>query len=163
MRRPLILAALAMAILATGCGRVTESGSGSGSSPVSPAGPASFEVGPQDTGTTVTLRVGDELVFAPTPPTMSVASLWRVLRYPTGALVPASDLRKGPPFRFLAHRGGEGKLLVTFGSLCGEPGPKVANKTQCPVTASGTEIASRFMPVRLFTITVRVRAHEAAG
>ena len=119
----------------------------------SPSRFKTFNVSQQDNGKTVTLHIGDELVFAPVKdgPTPAFAkTAWGLHEFPRDQLALASDLKDGPPFRFVARHSGIGTLSFVFGSPC-SAGPGLLG-IKCPVAAGGA------MPARLFRYTVRVYA-----
>jgi hypothetical protein len=114
-------------------------------------GVKTFNVSQQDTGKTVTMHIGELLVFTPaqdgpTPPYPKTA--WGLHEFPKDQLAWASNPKDGPPFRFVARHSGIGTLSFTFGSPC-SAGPV---GVKCPVAAGGA------MPVRLFSYAVRVYA-----
>src|SRR6266480_7311075 len=88
MRKVGLVFDLGLLLLTAGCARIAESPS---RSPGPTKGPATFTVGPQDSGATITMHIGDHLVFAPHKSTSTPSGLaWTVLRYP-GNLAITSD------------------------------------------------------------------------
>ena len=153
MRKVGLVFGIGLLLLTAGCAGVAESPSEGSPGPTK--GPATFTIGPQDSGATITMHIGDQLVFAPDESTSTPGGLaWTLLRYP-GNLALTSD-GKHVPFRFVARQGGTGKLEVTFGPLCGSPGPLTANGLPCPVLGPGDSQSPAGIPVRLVSITVQV-------
>ena len=112
-----------------------------------------FNLSQQATGKTVTMQLGDLLVFTaeqngPTP--SYYAAAWGLHEFPKDQLSVVSSFKDGPPFRFVARHSGIGTLSFTFGSPC-SAGPGAAG-VKCPVATGGA------MPIRLYRYTVRVYA-----
>lgn len=152
--RGMMLLAL-VGLLGAACGGLNRARAGEG-----PAQRTTFNLSQQDTGKTVTMHIGDLLVFTPVQegPTPAYAAIaWRLHEFPKNQLALVSNLKDGPPFRFVARHSGIGMLSFTFGSPCSEgPGPAIISGAQCPV------VAGEAMPVRLYSYTVRVYAQGSS-
>jgi hypothetical protein len=133
---------LFIALLAAGCARATATRT-----------PATIQLGVDDSGTTVSLHVGDRLVISlpPSPsPVPKVPPGWSLATYPKEALELTTNDPKNGHFEFVARAAGEGKILVL--GRC-SPGPAVAGGAPCPL-----DVAPGGMPPRpmAFNVTVQV-------
>jgi hypothetical protein len=140
------------ALMLSGCARLSGAGSA----------PATVRAGLKDSGTTLTLRPGDRLEVDLGRLGPSSLVRWTLRGFPAGVLGLASRDGEGGRFVFVARGRGEGKVVVVGGLAC-SGGPLPQGGVQCPMTGSGANedfgqapvpIA---IPLRLFTLTVRVR------
>jgi hypothetical protein len=115
--------------------------------------PATIQLGIHDTGTTVSVHVGDRLVITLPPsqgPVPKVPQGWSLATYPRDALELVTNDPKNGHFEFIARAVGGGKILVL--GRC-SPGPAVAGGAPCPL-----DVGPGAMPPRplAFNVTVQV-------
>jgi hypothetical protein len=123
----------------------------SGGSPGGGGSGATVTIGPADAGKTITLRVGDTLVFAVAGSSPSPgASRWLLVSYPKNLISLLPPIQT-PPFRFKAQHAGTGTLELSQGPRCGSPGPAKGDSMQCPVFGdmNQAEILSRLASFHL--------------
>jgi hypothetical protein len=165
--RALIGGIVLVGLLAAACAGVsgpqgdTGNGAGDGTTPSGSAG-ATVVVGPDQSGTSVSLAVGMTLVFLPSGATATSGLLgWRVLSYPKGLIAFTAEQGK-PPFHFVAQHAGAGTLEVMFGPLCGELGPNAGAAADCPLTRGGSGAGPAGIATRLYTYDLTVVAAQGA-
>jgi len=144
-----------MPACAGAAGTSSETTRPSGPEPSRPS-PGTVTVRPQDAGRTVTLYVGDTLVFSVSGASPSPAGAgWHLLSYPRN-LISLISRSPTPPFRFRALESGMGELRLTLGSACGSPGPLPASYQFCPVGESPSGGGPPGLPIRLFTFPLKL-------
>jgi hypothetical protein len=163
--RALIGTIVLVGLLSVACATasVEGNGSGGGASPSSTVG-VTVTVGPDQSGSTVPLAVGQTLVFQPSGAVATSGLLgWRVLSYPKSLVGFTADKGR-PPFRFHAEHTGTGKLQVTFGPLCGALGPNEGASVECPLAqgGSGTGAGPAGIATRVYTYDLTVVAAQGA-
>ena len=152
-RWALVLSALAMiGLLGASCARPTPTG---GLSPSKGDG-VTITIGPRDAGKTITLTVGDTLVFAASANGSSPSAMaWLLVSYPKN-LITRLQSSSSSPFRFRAVHPGTGVLELSNGPRCGSPGPALGDSMQCPVAGAMSQAAD--IPTRLVTFRLHVLA-----
>jgi hypothetical protein len=111
---------------------------------------ATVTIGPADAGKTITLRVGDTLVFAVASSPSPGATRWLLVSYPKNLMSLLPPIQ-APPYRFKAQHAGTGTLELSQGPRCGSPGPAKGDSMQCPVFGdmNQAEILSRLASFHL--------------
>jgi hypothetical protein len=143
MRRfsPILLSLLVLA--GTACARATSSTS---------TGPTTLRVGMGNTGSKVTMHVGDHLVIAlpkVSSPIPGAPSAWYLAPYPADLLDAGTATPLEGRFEFVAKAKGQGELKL-FGGCW--PGPVNDERPSCPDTVAP---GASPMPA-VFSVTVNV-------
>lgn len=117
--------------------------------------PATVLVGIGDVGDSVELRPGDRLVVDLAEEGSAAPIEWKLADYPRDALEVISSDEDASRFEFEAAREGGGRIQLSGRPTCERPLVESDGGIQCPLLGAG---APGGLPVRLFVITVRVRA-----